>query len=131
MGGYFGQPVEVVKCDTVDLEVPATAEIVIEGHISDSETASEGPMGEYAGYLWPGEGTPKPVYHVSAMTYRNGAILPIVVAGEPVEEDHTAQGIPSAAELLYEFREAKIPVTMVWTTLESAQHWLEIGRASC
>jgi len=126
MGGYFGQPVEVVKCDTVDLEVPATAEIVIEGHISDSETASEGPMGEYAGYLWPGEGTPKPVYHVSAMTYRNGAILPIVVAGEPVEEDHTAQGIPSAAELLYEFREAKIPVTMVWTTLESAQHWLAV-----
>ncbi len=126
MGGYFGQPVDVVKCETVDLEVPATSEIVIEGHISDTETAAEGPMGEYAGYLWPGEGTPKPVYHVTAMTYRNNAILPVVIAGEPVEEDHTAQGIPSAAELLYELREAGIPATLAWTTLESAQHWLVV-----
>jgi UbiD family decarboxylase len=126
MGGYFGQPVEVVKCETVDLEVPATAEIVMEGHISDAETAPEGPMGEYAGYLWPGEGTPKPLYHVTAMTYRDEPILPVVVAGEPVEEDHTAQGIPSAAELLYEFRECGIPATMAWTTLESAQHWLVV-----
>jgi 4-hydroxy-3-polyprenylbenzoate decarboxylase len=83
-------------------------------------------MGEYAGYLWPGEGTPKPVYNVTAMTYRDNPILPVVVAGEPVEEDHTAQGIPSAAELLYEFRESGIPATMVWTTLESAQHWLVV-----
>lgn len=126
MGGYFGQPVDVVKCETVDLEVPATAEIVIEGHISDIETAPEGPMGEYAGYLWPGEGTPKPVYQVTAMTYRNGAILPVVVAGEPVEEDHTAQGIPSAAELLAEFRDDGIPATLAWVTLESANHWLVV-----
>ena len=49
MGAYFGQPVELVKCETVDLEVPATSEIVIEGYISDTETAMEGPMGEYAG----------------------------------------------------------------------------------
>ena len=126
MGGYFGEPVELVKCETVDLEVPATSEIVIEGYISDVETAMEGPMGEYAGYVPPGEGTLKPVYHATAMTYRNQAILPVVIAGEPVEEDHTAQGIPSAAELLFQMREAKIPVTMVWTTLESAQHWLVV-----
>ena len=58
MGGYFGQPVEVVKCESVDLEVPTGAEIVIEGHISDTETAPEGPMGEYAGYLWPAKALP-------------------------------------------------------------------------
>jgi UbiD family decarboxylase len=45
MGGYFGEPVEVVRCETVDLEVPATAQIVIEGYISDTETALEGPFG--------------------------------------------------------------------------------------
>jgi 4-hydroxy-3-polyprenylbenzoate decarboxylase len=126
MGGYFGEPVEVVRCETVDLEVPATSEIVIEGLLSDTETAVEGPMGEYAGYLWPGPGTPKPVYHVTAMTYRNDPILPVVAAGEPVEEDHTAQGLPSAAELLAEIRDAGIPATMAWVPFESANHWLVV-----
>jgi UbiD family decarboxylase len=126
MGGYFGEPVEVVRCETVDLEVPATAEIVIEGYISDTETALEGPFGEYAGYLWPGSGSLKPVYHVTAITHRNDPILPVVAAGEPVEEDHTAQGIPSAAEVLAQIRAAGIPATMAWVPLESAQHWLAV-----
>jgi 4-hydroxy-3-polyprenylbenzoate decarboxylase len=86
----------------------------------------EGPMGEYAGYLWPGGGSPKPVYHVTALTYRNEPILPVVAAGEPIEEDHTAQGIPSAAELLFELRAAGIAATMAWVPLESAQHWLAV-----
>jgi len=51
MGAYFGRPVDVVRCETVPLDVPATAEIVVEGFLSDKETAPEGPMGEYAGYL--------------------------------------------------------------------------------
>jgi UbiD family decarboxylase len=126
MGGYFGRAVDVVRCETVDLDVPATAEIVVEGFLSHKETAPEGPMGEYAGYLWPGEPTQRPVYNITAITHRNQPILPIVVAGEPVEEDHTAQGIPSAAELLVELREAGHPVTLVWTTLESANHWLVV-----
>jgi UbiD family decarboxylase len=126
MGGYFGEPVDVVRCETVDLEVPATSEIVIEGFLSDKETAMEGPMGEYAGYLWPGPGTPKPVYHVTAMTFRKDPILPIVAAGEPVEEDHTAQGLPSAAQLLAEIRDAGIPATMAWVPFESANHWLVV-----
>lgn len=126
MGGYYGRPVEVVSCETVELEVPASSEIVIEGFISDTEKAVEGPMGEYAGYLWPGTGTPKPVYNVTALTYRDAAILPVVAAGEPVEENHTAQGLPSAAELLSEIRAAGIPATMAWVPFESAQHWLVV-----
>ena len=51
-GAYFGEAVEVVPCETVDLQVPATAEIVIEGVLSKTETDVEGPMGEYAGYMW-------------------------------------------------------------------------------
>lgn len=50
LGGLFGEPLELVRCKTVDLEVPATAEIVVEGHVSLDETAPEGPMGEYHGY---------------------------------------------------------------------------------
>jgi hypothetical protein len=50
MGAYFGEPIDVVACQTIDLQVPASAEIVIEGYVSHDETAMEGPMGEYAGY---------------------------------------------------------------------------------
>jgi 4-hydroxy-3-polyprenylbenzoate decarboxylase len=125
-GAYFGEPVEVVKCETSDLEVPATAEIVIEGTISNTETAVEGPMGEYAGYMWSGPGIPQPVYNVTAMTFRNQPILPITVAGGPVDEDHTAWGLPLAAEALVQLREHGLPVTMTWVPLESAIHWLVV-----
>ncbi len=54
LGAHFGEAIKVVRCETVDLHVPATAEIVIEGTISDTDTAPEGPMGEYAGYNWIG-----------------------------------------------------------------------------
>lgn len=126
MGAYFGAPAEVVRCETVDLEVPAEAEIVVEGYLSTTETAAEGPMGEYAGYLWPGPGTQRPVYNVTAISYRDNPILPVVAAGEPVEEDHTAQGITSAAELLAELRDKNLPATMAWVPLESANHWLVV-----
>jgi UbiD family decarboxylase len=126
LGGYLGEAIDVVACETVNLEAPATSEIVIEGYLSATETTMEGPMGEYAGYLWPGEGEMRPVYHVTAVTYRHDPILPIVVAGEPVEEDHTVQGIPSAAETLVILRKAGIPATMAWVTLEAANHWLVV-----
>ena len=126
LGALFGTGIEVTKCETSDLLVPATAEIVIEGVLSASEKAPEGPMGEYAGYNWVGVTSDKPVYHVRAMTFRDDPILPMVVAGEPIEEDHTAWGIPNAAEALTLLREAKLPVTMCWLTLEAANHWLVV-----
>jgi len=129
IGGYLGEPIEVVQCETVNLQVPATAEIVIEGMLSDTETAPEGPMGEYAGYIWLGNVSNKPVYHVTAMTYRNDAILPVVAAGEPIEEDHTAWGLPAAAEALHELREQGLPVTMCYIPLETAVHWLVVSMA--
>lgn len=126
-GALFGEAIEVVKAETVDILVPATAEIVVEGHVSLSETAMEGPMGEYAGYLWEGPGSQKPVYHISAITHRNNAILPIAVAGEPPEENHTAWGIPNAAEIVFQLRQAKLPVAMAWSPFESANHWFAIA----
>ena len=50
LGALFGEGIEVVPAETVDLMVPATAEIVIEGHIAFDETVMEGPMNEYPGY---------------------------------------------------------------------------------
>jgi UbiD family decarboxylase len=85
LAGYFGEPLDMVPAETVDLPVPATAEIVIEGHISvtDNDVALEGPMNEYPGYI-AHEVSQKPVFHISAITYRSGAILPVVAAGPPV-----------------------------------------------
>jgi UbiD family decarboxylase len=125
-GAFVGEGIEVVKCETSDLQVPASAEIVIEGTISNAEVAIEGPMGEYAGYMWDGPGIPQPVYNVSAMTFRNQPILPITVAGGPVDEDHTAWGLPLAAEALVQLREHGLPVSMTWAPFESAIHWLVV-----
>jgi UbiD family decarboxylase len=122
-GAYFGEPIEVVKCETSDLEVPASSEIVIEGTISNTEKALEGPMGEYAGYLWAGTAEHQPILNITAITYRNEAILPVVAAGEPVEEDHTCCGITGSGEMLFHLREKGIPATMVWSPLATACHW--------
>jgi 4-hydroxy-3-polyprenylbenzoate decarboxylase len=126
IGAYLGEPVDVVRCETVDLEVPATAEIVIEGTISTRETAPEGPMGEFAGFTYPGESTHQPIYHVSALTHRRDPILPVVVAGHPVEENHTAWGIPNCAEVVYQLRRGGVPVTSAFMPLESGCQFLVI-----
>lgn len=128
-GAYFGESIEVIQCESVDLQVPATSEIVVEGYLSQLETAPEGPMGEYAGYLWNSGPTPKPVYHATALTYRNDPILPVSVAGEPPEENHTVWGVPNAAEILWTLRKKDLPVFTVWSPFESANHLYAISLA--
>lgn len=126
LGAFLQRTLRTVRCRTVDLEAPASAEILIEGHLHLDEKAEEGPMGEFAGYLWPGGAMKRPVYHVSALSHRNDAILPVVVAGEPVEENHTAWGIPTAAVVLRDLRAAGLPVTIAWCPFEAALHWLVV-----
>jgi UbiD family decarboxylase len=128
LGAYFGEPLEVVRAETVDILVPATAEIIVEGFISHTETAMEGPMDEYPGYVGDA-GSPKPVLHVTAITHRDQPILPFATAGAPVDENHTGWGLPHAAEILHLLRSAGEPVDMAWMVLESACHWLVIAAA--
>jgi 4-hydroxy-3-polyprenylbenzoate decarboxylase len=86
LAGFFrGEPVELVKARTVDLEVPARAEIVIEGYIKKGELADEGPFGDHTGYYTPVE--PFPVLHVTAITMRRDAIYPSIIVGVPPQED--------------------------------------------
>ena len=82
MGAIRGAPVELVKCETVDLYVPATAEIVIEGYLGlDPETyMMEGPYAEFTGYL-AGDRSPKPTIRVTAITHRNDPILRGTIEG--------------------------------------------------
>ena len=131
IGGYLGEPVDVIDCETVNLQAPATSEIVIEGSVSVRETAWEGPMGEYSGYLSPGGGMPSPIFNVSAITYRDGAILPVVAAGEPIEENHTCWGLTVSAQLWWELRQAGFPVTMCFIPFQSAAHWLVVTVPRC
>ena len=84
-GFLRGEPVELVQGVSVDLEVPAGAEIVLEGFIDKGELAEEGPFGDHTGYYTPAE--PFPVFNVTAITMRRDAIYPSIVVGKPPQED--------------------------------------------
>lgn len=129
LGALLGKPMELVQCETVDLQVPASAEIVIEGHLSAERTGVEGPMGEFAGYR-PHETSRQPVYTIEAITYRDDPIWPTVVEGEPVDEFHTATGLTLAAEVLTALRAAGLPVTSAWEPFEMASHALVVSVAA-
>jgi 4-hydroxy-3-polyprenylbenzoate decarboxylase len=84
-GFLRGEPVELVKGVTVDLEVPADAEIVLEGYIDKDELTDEGPFGDHTGFYTPAEQFP--VFNVTAVTMRRDAIYPSIVVGKPPQED--------------------------------------------
>ena len=86
LAGFLrGEAVETVKCKTVDLEVPANAEIVLEGTIETGDVGIEGPFGDHTGYYSPPE--PFPVFRLTAMTMRRDAVYPSIVVGVPPAED--------------------------------------------
>ena len=84
-GFLRGKPVEIVKCETVDLEVPAHAEIVLEGYAELGELRSEGPFGDHTGfYTLPDE---YPVFHLTCITHRKDPIYVATIVGKPPMED--------------------------------------------
>jgi 4-hydroxy-3-polyprenylbenzoate decarboxylase len=125
-GAFLGEPMDVVKCETVDLEVPAQSEIVLEGHLSITELGLEGPFGEYGGYLHPHYSVPQPVYHVEAMTFQDNPLFPFTCAGEPPEENHTVWGVGTASESVHMLREKGFPITTGWSPFHAANGWLVV-----
>ncbi len=79
------QSVPLVKCKTVDLEVPASAEIVLEGFIDPSEMRLEGPFGDHTGYY--SQDGDYPVFHLTAITHRKDPIYLTTIVGKPPQED--------------------------------------------
>jgi 4-hydroxy-3-polyprenylbenzoate decarboxylase len=79
------KPVELVPCETVDLEVPAGADFVLEGYIDPEERRLEGPFGDHTGYYSLAEEFP--VFHLTCLTHRRGAIYPSTIVGKPPMED--------------------------------------------
>lgn len=84
-GWLRGKPVELVKCETSDLEVPAGSDIVLEGYIDPEERRMEGPFGDHTGYYTLEE--PFPVFHLTCVTRRKNAIYPSTIVGRPPMED--------------------------------------------
>lgn len=85
-GFLRGKPVEMVKCETCDLEVPANAEIVLEGYVDLDELRTEGPFGDHTGFysledLYP-------VFHVTCITQRRSPIYATTIVGPPPMEDY-------------------------------------------
>jgi 4-hydroxy-3-polyprenylbenzoate decarboxylase len=86
LAGFLkGAPVDLVPCKTVPLEVPANAEIVLEGTIEKGDEGIEGPFGDHTGYYSPAE--PFPIFRLSAITMRTDAVYPSIVVGKPPAED--------------------------------------------
>ncbi len=83
-GGIAGEPQELVKCQTIDLEVPANAEIVIEGEIPTDYLEREGPFGEYTGYI--GRGRPSVSLNVTCITHRKKPIWNAFLSQFPPSE---------------------------------------------
>ena len=79
-------PVELVTCKTVDLEVPANAEIVLEGYVQLDELRTEGPFGDHTGF-YSLEGQ-YPVFHVTCITHRKDPVYLTTVVGPPPQEDY-------------------------------------------
>ena len=110
-GSLRGAPVEVVKAETVDLEVPATAEIVIEGMVLPNVREEEGPFGEVSGYYTPSN--PKPVIEVSAITHRKNPIYQAALTGMPTTENHILKQLPLEATYYWQFKKEFPGVTAV------------------
>jgi 4-hydroxy-3-polyprenylbenzoate decarboxylase len=79
------RPVEMVRCETVDIEVPANAEIVLEGYVEADERRVEGPFGDHTGYYTLEEDFP--VFHVTCVTHRKNPIYQTTIVGKPPMED--------------------------------------------
>jgi UbiD family decarboxylase len=133
VGSLCGSPLELVKCESNDIYVPANSEIVLEGTISITDKAPEGPFGEMHGYSFLDEHGLQPLYKVDAITHRRNPILPISVPGRATgpDETHTMIGTLASAEILHLLQGESLPVTNVFTLYESQVIWaaVQVNRA--
>lgn len=104
LGAIRGEPIELVKCETVDLEVPSTAEVVIEGEVLPKARKPEGPFGEYTGYY--GKRGDRPVLKVKCITHRNNYIWPAAYVTKPYppNEDTTIRSVSVDVGILSQAR---------------------------
>lgn len=127
VGAIRGEAVEVVQCETVDLPVPAHAEIVIEGYVDPEKFMEEGPFGEYTGY-YSGVGTdPRNFLDVTCVTHRNNPILWGTTVGRAVTDTHMTMALSYGATLWQQLNDMKIPgIKSVYCPPEGSGRFLAI-----
>ncbi|TDA65510.1 MAG: UbiD family decarboxylase [Clostridia bacterium] len=126
-GGLAQEPVRLVRCKTVDLEVPANSEIVLEGEILHDVEVEEGPFGEYTGYR-SGPRAPRAVYRVNCITWRNNPITVISNMGMPVDEGQICYGTLGVGSGVRQALEAAgIPITGVFVPPYGAGNLIIVG----
>lgn len=109
VGALRGAPLEVVKAETSDLLVPATAEYVIEGEIMPGELLHEGPFGEYTGY-YSGKGDESREFiKIKCITHRNDPILWSTTVGRPTTDTHMIMSVNRTASLWNDLKKMGIP----------------------
>ncbi len=113
-GALARQPLQMVKCETSDLLVPASAELVIEGIVRPGEQAECGPFPGTFGYLTTGRGEGLQ-FHVTAVSHRSDPILPLCPWGTPTGEIHIARALDCDINLKAEFERRGAPVRQVFT----------------
>ena len=96
-GGIAGEPLKLVKCLTVDLEVPNTAEIVLEGEIPTDSMEREAPFGEFPGYI--GSESMSPYFNITCITHRKNPIYTAFISQFPPSESSKLRGVGLEAAL--------------------------------
>jgi UbiD family decarboxylase len=98
-GGLRQQPVELIKCETMDLRVPASSEIVLEGElVTDVSTfVNDGPFSEFTGHY--GGKSERPIFRVKCITFRNNPIFQGTITGIPITEDHRVTSVSHSATI--------------------------------
>jgi len=120
-GGLRGEAVPLVRCETVDLEVPANAEIILEGILRPRYREFEGPFGEFSGYMSPGGETP--VIELTCMTRRRRPVYHSFLSQMPPSESSCIRSLSRSAGLFHHLRQVLgLPVQDV--------HFTESGGAS-
>jgi 2,5-furandicarboxylate decarboxylase 1 len=105
MGSLLGEPLEVTQAETVDIPVPAWAEIAIEGILYPDKETGDGPFAEYTGYYGPAK-KPIPLFQVKAITMRKDAIFHDL---DPAHREHVVSGVLGYESSVYENVKKLVP----------------------
>ena len=125
-GALAQEPIELVKCETSDLLVPAHAEVIIEGEILPDKLAPEGPFGEYPGYR-SGTMCEGVAVKVKAITYRSHPIVTMIALGTPPDDASIAASLTAAVSMKKGLLRRGVPVTEVYVPPEGVTHLIIVG----
>ena len=126
-GAIRGEPVEVVKCETNDLIVPATSEIVVEGEVDADKFMEEGPFGEYTGYYSGVGSDPRNYIKVNCVTHRNNPVFMATTVGRAVTDTHMTMALTYGSTLWQQLVAMKIPgIKAIYCPPEGSGRFLAI-----